>query len=513
MPCRFGRFQLDAANAQLWQDDEPLKVRPKSFDVLVHLVARAGELVSTKELLDSVWADITVGDAVVKVSIRELRKLFGETGREPQYIATVHRRGYRFIAPVTSPIQPEAAPLPMASPHSSLVVLPFLNLSDEQAYAYMADGLTEDLTTQLARVPGFFVIARSTAFAYKGQSPNVRHVAEELGVRYVVEGSVRPLGNRVRVTAQLIEAASGNHLWADHYDGQTDDDFDIQDQLLRALIGQLEPELARAEIIRLDRRPPAQWDAWDWYRQADGLPIVKGWHEDTFSEGATLLRQAIALDPDFALAHARLALLLAFGRRVGLVKNREATTEEALNVGNRALDLDGTRSEVQSYVGCAFTDLGQLRQGLELTEQAVITNPSNSQAWATLGAALIAGGETDRGVELIRHGIRLSPKDHRLAVWRCPLAFGLLQLGRGEEAVEEGRLACRNDSRFYPAQITLTAILAYLRQMDQAAEMLAEARRLRPALSVAEIKLLIGQRATKGLVKTGLLDDMPQTTL
>ena len=515
MQCQFGPFHLDAANGQLWNNDTPVKMRPKTFDVLVHLVSRAGELVSADELLDAVWADIIVSDSVVRVSIRELRSLFNETDPDAEYIATVHRKGYRFTATTQLLIHSKEAPKPpLANERASLVVLPFLNLSDERIYAYMADGLTEDLTTQLARVPGFFVISRTSAFAYKGQNPDVRRVGEELGVRYVVEGSVRPLGNRVRLTLQLIEAETGNHLWADHCDGQADEDFDIQDQLLRALIGQLEPEVTRAEVTRINRRPATQWDAWDCYRQADGLLGLKGWHEYTFSEGVRLLRQAIELDPEFALAHARLSLLMALGHRVGMIReNRDAVIQKVLDTGERALEIDRTRSEILSYVGCALGDLPDaeyVRRGLELSRQAVDINPSNAQAWAALGAGLMISREMEQGVEHIQHGIRLSPRDHRLAVWRSPLALGLLFLGRGEEAVNEGRLACRFDNRFYPARVTLATIFAFLQQHDQAAPLIAEAHKLRPSLSVEEIQFMLGRRMTQALQQTGLLDDLPE---
>ena len=240
----------------------------------------------------------------------------------------------------------EAIPLP---DKASIAVLPLDSLSDSRDYEYLADGMTEDIITLLARIPSFFVIARNSSFSYKGKQRDIRQVGRELGVRYVVEGSLRPVGDRLRVTIQLIETATGNHIWAERFDRTAADLFEVQDEITNAIVARLEPELTRAEFELIRRRPPADMDAWDYYRQARGILSMKGWHESTFSEGAELYRKAIALDPEFAPARAGLALLLAIGHLIGYV----AEPDEALTEADQALALDSDSSEVLGFAGCA----------------------------------------------------------------------------------------------------------------------------------------------------------------
>jgi adenylate cyclase len=287
-------------------------------------------------------------------------------------------------AAVTVDATKASKPLPLPD-KASIAVLPLDNMSESRNYEYLADGITEDIITLLARIPGFFVIARNSTFSYKGQPHDIRQVGRELGVRYVVEGSLRPIGDRLRVTIQLIEAESGNHVWAERFDRAAADLFDVQDEITNAIVARLEPELTRAEFELIRRRPPADMDAWDYYRQASGILSMKGWHERTFAEGAELYRKAIALDPEFAPAHAALSLLLAIGHMIGYVTE----PDEALAEADQALTLDSGSSEVLGFAGCALSDLGHTTRGIELLERAIERDPSNAQAWVALGAALL----------------------------------------------------------------------------------------------------------------------------
>lgn len=374
---------------------------------------------------------------------------------------------------------------------ASIAVLPFEATPEDPEHEYLVDGLTEDLVTLLARIPGFFVIARQSTLAYRGRAVDVREIGRALGVRYALQGSLRKLGDRLRLSAQLVETATGTNVWTERFDRGAEELAQVQDELADAVVARLEPELVRAEADLVQRRPPGDWDAWSCYKRAQAHLMLGGWHEDTFEQAADLLRRAISLAPDFALARAQLSLLLAFGHRVGLDIDREAASREALAEAEQSLAMEGDRSEVQGYAGCAFADLGQPERGIPILERAVEMNPSNAQAWVALGAAFLSVGRVEEAVRDLRHGLRISPQDSRLAVWGGLLAAGLSRLGRLDEALEEARTACRRDPRAHLPRVILALILALRERPEEARAALAEAREIRPRLDFAEIERLV----------------------
>ncbi len=386
------------------------------------------------------------------------------------------------------------APSPVPD-KASIAVLPLDNMSDSRDYDYLADGITEDIITLLARIPSFFVIARNSSFSYTGQQRDIRQVGRELGVRYVVEGSLRPLGERVRVTVQLIEAESGKHVWAERFERAAADLIDVQDEITNAIVTRLEPELTRAEFELIRRRPPSNMGAWNYYVQASSVLSLKGWHERTFAESAELYRKAIALDPDFAPAHAALSLLLAIGHMIGHVSE----PDEALAEADRALALDSDSSEVLGFAGCALSDLGHTTRGIEILERAIDRDPSNAQAWVALGAAQLTTRQPERAIASLEHGLRISPRDNRLAVWMGIYALALGWVGRLEEAIEQARIACRGDDKLHNPRVVLAALLETAGRTDEAVAVLAEARRIRSKLSLREVRGIVGGRYAEAL--------------
>ena len=379
--------------------------------------------------------------------------------------------------------------------HPSIAVLPFTCFSDERDLKFLTDAMTEDLITMLARIPGFIVIARQSSFVYQGRSVDIRQIGRELGVRYIVEGSLRPVDHQIRVSAQLIDATNGAQLWADRFDGQAKNVLELQDQIARAIAARIEPELVRAEIALIRRRRDANPDAWSFYRQGAGVISLKGWSEETLAQATTLLRQATTLDPDFALARSHLALFLSLGARHGLLKDVAAVVTEARAEAERAVAIDHDTSEVLGYAGCALAELGDVQRGSEILERAIENDPSNAQAWVALGTSLcFLQNMGDLGLEKLRHGLRLSPRDHRLGFWGTFYALALARHHRLAEAHEEARAACRRDPEFYAARIVMAFAAAGLGRKEEATAALREAGRLRPRLSLEEIQIILGRR-------------------
>jgi adenylate cyclase len=388
----------------------------------------------------------------------------------------------------------------------SIAVLPFHCISSDKTMEFVSDGLTEDITTLLARVPGFFVICRDSAFAYKNQRIDARQVASDLSVRYVVTGSVREMGEKARVTAEVSDGNTGNRLWGDRFDSAKETIFELQDEITRTIVSHIEPELTRAEISRIERRHPENLDVWELYHQAHGLISLKGSNALTYKESISLLRRAIALDPEFAIAHAYLSLLLAFSDRMRMNIGEENLIEQSMDSLEKALQLDTHDSIVLGYTGCALCDIGQRQRGLGLLEQAVENDPSNAQAWVAYGAGLMEAGHVSDGVEKLKYGIRISPLDGRLAFWGTVLAFALFQAGKPHEAAEEARRACRRDDKLPWPRILLAIIATSQGLRETAEDAMADARRIYPKLKAEKIQPMVGRDGVKILREAGLLD-------
>jgi adenylate cyclase len=386
-----------------------------------------------------------------------------------------------------------------ASDVSSIAVRPFTVLSDERELQFLADGLGEDVIALLARVPGFFVIAKASSFEFRNQDIPSSAIARQLGVRYVLGGSVRALGGKIRLSAQLADAASGRVLWSGQFDAERGDAINLQDEITRGIIVELQPALTKAEIAVIRRQRPENIGAWGFYHQAAGVLAANGWNAQSVEEARGFLQRALELDPNFALARAQLSLLMALAQNTGLIERSNTVHEEAIAAAELAIADDGGSSEVLGYAGCAITDLGDASRGGEILKQAVELDPSNAQAQVALGAALALSGDLDRGIAYMRHGIKLSPRDRRLAFWGWALGVFLIRAKRPAEALEEARLAARRDPRLFLPPLLETLAHAALGQTDAAKISLISARRLRPELTLREVEISHGRRAMKTL--------------
>ncbi len=492
---RFAQCEVRPADRLLLRDGAPASLGARAFDLLLCLLERHPHMVSKEEALSRVWPGLVVEENNLSVQVSALRKVLGN-----QAIATVAGRGYRFALELAAPAAVPPAP---ATHRPTIAVLPFSVRSEDRRVQLLADGLAQDVIALLARVPGFSLISHASSFAFRHQPAPLPEIARQLGVRYLVEGSVRQLDATLRVSTQLTDAASGHVLWSGQFESDTETTGDLQDGIARGIISQLEPELNRAEIVHIRRQRPENLDAWAHYRQAIGAIALQGWSQASLDEARAQLRRSVALDPAFGLGHAHYALLTALARSLGLLADADAepAEREVLEAAERAIALDEGSAEVLGYTGCALSDIGRHERGGAILQRALEIDPSNAQAHVALGATLAMQGRLEEGIARMRTGMQISPRDRRLGFWGWALGIFLLRAGHNESALAEARTSLLRDPSFYQTRLLEAAALDRLEREDEARQALAAARQLRTALSPAEITLTYGKRIGERLAR------------
>jgi adenylate cyclase len=369
----------------------------------------------------------------------------------------------------------------------SIAVLPFQNMSGDPEQEYFADGMVEEIITALSRTRWLFVIARNSSFTYKGRAVDVKQVGRELGVRYVLEGSVRKAGDRVRITAQLIDAATGAHLWAERFDGALADIFDLQDQVTASVAGAIRPELERAEIARARRKPTENLDAYDLYLRA--LPGAEAGSREANEAALRLLYRAIALDPEFAAAYGLAARCYAARRVRNWMVDVEAERAETARVTRRAMELGRDDPATLSFAGFAIARvLGELEEGVAVCERALDLDPHLATAWRFAGIVKVYLGDPKTGIERLTRAIRLSPRDPALWQTYGTIALALLLAGRHDEAVSWAERSIRESPNLLPALRIATAAHALAGRMDEARRVLARVLELDPGSRIAMLR-------------------------
>jgi adenylate cyclase len=385
--------------------------------------------------------------------------------------------------------QPRAGVSEMPSPRlalpdkPSIAVLPFVNISGDPEQEYFADGLTEDLITALSRIRWFFVIARNSCFAYKGQSADIRDVARALGVAYVLEGSVRKAGNRVRVTAQLIDGGSGNHVWAQRYDRNLEDIFAVQDEITATIVGAIEPELGKAERERARAKRPNDLRAWDLYQR--GL-----WHtykrtREDLANAQHMFQRAIEIDPGLARAYAAAEEAFFFQFVGGYVGTGGATKVDALRFAETAVQLDGQDAFNRYALGRALILMRRHNSAVFELGKAIELDPSFAQAHYALAMALATGGRPKEALPHIELAMRLSPQDPYFGQFLVRRAEACLFLGRIEEAVESAELSLREPNIQWSRWAILAASQAHLGRLEEARRSIEALQALRPGIDLA----------------------------
>jgi TolB-like protein/cytochrome c-type biogenesis protein CcmH/NrfG len=489
---------LDTERRELLSGGAPISVQPQVFDLLVYLVQNRERVVSKEDLIASVWGGRIVSDSTFTSRITAARKAVGDRGADRKLIRTIARKGLRFVGVVIEQpnhnIPPaDAAPKEIHEPprpalplpdRPAIAVLPFNNMSGEREQEYFSDGISEDIITALSRLRWFFVIARNSSFIYKGKAVHLKEIATELGVRYVVEGSVRKSGSRVRITAQLNDVSTGSHVWAEHYDRDLTDVFAVQDGITEAIVAAIEPQIYVAENFRAKRKPPSSLDAWDLVMRA----LSHFWRvtrEDQVVAQA-LLEKAIAIDPNYGQALGLLATSRLFSAHMGWADIATAAPI-AERAALAAILADSEDAWAHNALGSAYFSTRRLDQSLAEFELALQLNPNFSLAQGYYGLALSYCGRWQEANGAAQRALRLSPRDPFSAIYYGVAAYAQFVGKNYHEAIDLSREAIRLRSDFVGAYRVLTVAAAMAGRAEVASAALQKLRRAQPNISLAWI--------------------------
>jgi TolB-like protein/DNA-binding SARP family transcriptional activator len=403
--------------------------------------------------------------------------------------------------------RPEALPLPSKP---SIAVLPFQNLSGQAEQDYFADGMVEEIITALSRMRWLFVIARNSSFTYKGRSLDVKQIGRELGVRYVLEGSVRKAGDKVRISGQLVDATTGVHLWADRFDGTLEDVFDLQEQVTSRVVGAIAPRLEQAEIERAKNKPTESMDAYDYYLR--GIAAVHRWTREANEEALSLFRRAIELDPNFASAYGMAARCYSQRKVSGWVTDRESEVAETSRLARRAADLgrDDAVALGTAGMGLGYV-VGDLEACADLIDRALSLNPNLAWGWLFSGWAKIWMGKSEAALEDVARAMRLSPHDPQFFNMQAAAGMAHLFAGRYSEAFSWAEMAVRDNPHHVLAACTAAAASALAGRLPEAQRAITRLRELDRSLKISNLEKFIPLRASEdfetlsaGLRKAGL---------
>jgi TolB-like protein/cytochrome c-type biogenesis protein CcmH/NrfG len=491
----FSEHTLDVERRELRRGCDVVAIEPQVFDLLVYLLQNRDHVVSRDDLIGSVWGGRIVSDSTLTSRINAARKAVGDSGQEQRLIRTIARKGFRFVGEVRPlpaaeaawaasvghdlPKSPRAAlPLP---DRPAIAVLPFTNMTDDPTQDYFSEGISEDIITALSKLRWFFVIARNSSFIYKGKAVHLQQIGEQLGVGYVVEGSVRKVGERVRITAQLNDVATGSHIWAERYDRDLADVFAVQDEITEAIVAAIEPQLYAAESFRARRKPPDSMDAWDLVMRA----LSHYWRvtrQDNVVAQA-LLEKAVALDPNYGQALGVLATSRTFGAHMGWEEMAMAAPV-AERAAAAAILADSEAPWAHHALGCVYLYARRFEDSLAEFEAALRLNPNFSLAQGYYGLTLAYCSRWAEAAKAAQRALRLSPRDPLAAVY-CGIAAYAQYVGRNyQEAMRLAIEGIRQRGDFVGAHRVLTAAAAIAGQHHVARVALQELRRVQPNVSL-----------------------------
>jgi TolB-like protein/Flp pilus assembly protein TadD len=519
----FGNCSIDLARRELRRGGERVAIEPQVFDVLVYLVRHRDRVVTRDDLLASVWSGRIVSESTLSSRINSARLAIGDSGEQQQWIRTIARRGVRFVGDVQesqsssdasatttevpATAQPSSSRRPTLPDKPSIAVIPFANMSGDPEQEYFSDGITEDIITALSRLRWFFVIARNSVFAYKGKRTDVRQVGRDLGVRYVLEGSVRRSGNRVRITSQLSDAITGNHIWSERYDRELTDIFALQDEITGSVSAAIEPKLLAAEAIRSEKRSASDLDAWDLVMRA----LSHYWRMTTADSkiAIDMLRDAVERYPNYGPAQSMLAFALLVSSHVGWIPEGHHYAYAA-GLAQRAAELDDEDPWAHLALGYLAFAARRTEAAVREYERAVDLNPNFATTHGYLGWALVFDGQSDAAIAHFERALRMSPHDPLKAFFYSGTGVAHYYAGRYGEAIDWAQKAILQRSGFTAAHRILCASFAQAGRHAEAKAALAKLRELQPNVSIEWIKHYVPYTARamphflEGMRKAGL---------
>jgi TolB-like protein len=500
MAYLFGDCKLDPDRHELQKQGRAVAVEPKAFDVLLYLVEHRDRLIGREEFNRQIWGGRHVSDWALSTCIKNARLAIGDSGKRQDYIRTVPRKGFRFVGNVEVRGQDRAAAAPdtdaivsgLTDPslagRPSIAVLPLENMSGNPEQEYFSDGMTEDIITALSRLRWLLVIARNSTFTYKGKAVDVKRIGRDMGARYVLEGSVRKAGSRVRVSVQLIQAETGNHIWAQRYDRELADIFALQDELTEAISANVDAELAGSER-QFAHGKNTDLNAWDLYQR--GMWHYYKYSKDGFAKARPLFDRAIKKAPEFARPFSALAITAYSQSAQGYVDDAAAVLDQGLRDAKHAIALDDRDSFNHYTLGQVCIVLGERKLAVSAMQTAIDLNPNSAMAYHGLAIAHYWFGDPALTLPLVDHAIRLSPHDPALFSFYLFRGGAHAVLGNHEQAIVDGEKSIRQPyANFWPHLLLVSANSA-LGRGEEARQALDGAKKLLPDVSIFKITSML----------------------
>ena len=487
----FEEYAFDTDWRELHRGADVVSIAPQVFDLLEYLIRNRERVVTKDDLINAVWNGRIVSDAALTTRLNAARSAIGDSGEEQRLIKTLPRKGFRFVGQVREAREvagpnpgdaPESAPAVPDKP--SIAVLPFENMSGDPEQEYFADGMVEEIITALSRFKWLFVIARNSSFTFKGKAVDIKEVGRRLGVRYVLEGSVRKASGKVRITGQLIDAATGAHIWADRFERDMTDIFALQDDVTLAVVSAIQPKLFQTEIALATRRRPEDLTAYDFFLRALQQAILAT--REGLAEALRLVQRALELDPGFAAAAALAGECHTENVLRSYAVDPQFDRKEAVRLMRLALSLDdGDPDTLATAASISALLVGDCETEIEMSDRAVTLNPNSYHAWNRRGWVYKIAGQPEEAIRSFERAMRMSPVDPQLYSTFTGMGFAFIELRRFDEAIVAGKKALRHNPCYPGPYRCLASAFAHLGRDAEAREAAARVLKIDPAFTIS----------------------------